>query len=465
MGGRPQLGLVKALLLLGLNPISASFQDQHCESLSPASNISGLQCNASVDLIGTCWPRSPAGQLVVRPCPAYFYGVRYNTTNNGYRECLANGSWAARVNYSECQEILSGEKKSKVHYHVAVIINYLGHCISLVALLVAFVLFLRLRSIRCLRNIIHWNLISAFILRNATWFVVQLTMSPEVHQSNVGWCRLVTAAYNYFHVTNFFWMFGEGCYLHTAIVLTYSTDRLRKWMFICIGWGVPFPIIVAWAIGKLYYDNEKCWFGKRPGVYTDYIYQGPMILVLLINFIFLFNIVRILMTKLRASTTSETIQYRKAVKATLVLLPLLGITYMLFFVTPGEDEVSRVVFIYFNSFLESFQVLPPAPRSGPGCPPDLLRCGIFWAGPWRGRRLQRGSGWWPGGWVGPHLPPSLTHFLCPPQGFFVSVFYCFLNSEVRMPGSQSAGWRGAWWDPRLSVALHVPAVSSQPLGP
>lgn len=56
-----------------------------------------------------------------------------------------------------------------------------------------------------------------------------------------GWCRLVTAAYNYFHVTNFFWMFGEGCYLHTAIVLTYSTDRLRKWMFICIGWGEPAP--------------------------------------------------------------------------------------------------------------------------------------------------------------------------------------------------------------------------------
>lgn len=50
-------------------------------------------------------------------------------------------------------------------------------------------------------------------------------------------------------------------------------------------------------------------------------------------------------------------------KATLVLLPLLGITYMLFFVNPGEDEVSRIVFIYFNSFLESFQVppIPPEP--------------------------------------------------------------------------------------------------------
>lgn len=40
------------------------------------------------------------------------------------------------------------------------------------------------RSIRCLRNIIHWNLITAFILRNATWFVVQFTMNPEVQESN-----------------------------------------------------------------------------------------------------------------------------------------------------------------------------------------------------------------------------------------------------------------------------------------
>lgn len=47
---------------------------------------------------------------------------------------------------------------------------------------------------------------------------------------------------------------------------------------------------------------------------------------------------------------------RKAVKATLVLLPLLGITYMLFFVNPGEDDIAQIVFIYFNSFLQSFQV-------------------------------------------------------------------------------------------------------------
>uniref|UniRef100_A0A3Q2P874 Corticotropin-releasing factor receptor 1 n=1 Tax=Fundulus heteroclitus TaxID=8078 RepID=A0A3Q2P874_FUNHE len=341
----------------GLNTRRNIWREQFIFMQISADVCSGIYCETSLDVIGTCWPRSGAGQMVSRPCPEKYEGVRYNTTNNVYRKCLENGTWALKGNYSMCKEILHKEKKGMMHYRIAIIINFVGHCISTVALLIAFFLFLCLRSIRCLRNIIHWNLITAFILTNTAWFIVQLTMSPEVHESNVIWCRVVTASFNYFHSTNFFWMFGEGCYLHTAIVLTYSTDKLRKWMFICIGWCIPFPIIVAWAIGKLYYDNEKCWFGKQAGVYIDYIYQGPMILVLVINFIFLFNIVRILMTKLRASTTSETIQYRKAVKATLVLLPLLGITYMLFFVNPGEDKISQMVFIYLNSFLESFQFL------------------------------------------------------------------------------------------------------------
>uniref|UniRef100_A0A674P9Z6 Corticotropin-releasing factor receptor 1 n=1 Tax=Takifugu rubripes TaxID=31033 RepID=A0A674P9Z6_TAKRU len=419
---------VQVCALVSLLP-PGSLANLTCEALLMLSgNVSrsGLYCETSIDGIGTCWPRSAAGHMVSRPCPEMFYGVRYNTTNNVYRKCLANGTWALKGNYSMCKAILHEEKKGKMHYQIAVIINFLGHCISMVALLVAFFLFLCLRSIRCLRNIIHWNLITAFILRNATWFIVQLTMSPEVHESNVVWCRLVTASFNYFHSTNFFWMFGEGCYLHTAIVLTYSTDKLRKWMFICIGWCIPFPIIVAWAIGKLYYDNEKCWFGKRAGVYTDYIYQGPMILVLVINFIFLFNIVRILMTKLRASTTSETIQYRKAVKATLVLLPLLGITYMLFFVNPGEDEISQVVFIYFNSFLESFQVR------------------------WRFIRAEPARQA-----VIPDAPSSSS------QGFFVSVFYCFLNSEVR----SAVRKRFHRWQEQHSIRARMTQAMSIPTSP
>uniref|UniRef100_A0A674IYH5 Corticotropin releasing hormone receptor 2 n=1 Tax=Terrapene triunguis TaxID=2587831 RepID=A0A674IYH5_9SAUR len=390
----------------------------------------GPYCNATTDQIGTCWPRATAGELVERPCPEVFNGIKYNTTRNAYRECLGNGTWASKVNYSQCEPILDDKNREKfvfpecpmpltpwlalrcedlnsisqrkyaLHYKIALIINYLGHCISIGALIVAFMLFLCLRSIRCLRNIIHWNLITTFILRNVLWFLLQM-IDHNIHESNEPWCRCITTIYNYFVVTNFFWMFVEGCYLHTAIVMTYSTDKLRKWVFLFIGWCIPCPIIVAWAIGKLYYENEQCWFGKEPGKYIDYIYQGPVILVLLINFVFLFNIVRILMTKLRASTTSETIQYRKAVKATLVLLPLLGITYMLFFVNPGEDDISQIVFIYFNSFLQSF------------------------------------------------------------QGFFVSVFYCFLNGEVR----SAARKRWHRWQDHHALRVRVARAMSIPTSP
>uniref|UniRef100_A0A8D2FQ67 Corticotropin-releasing factor receptor 2 n=1 Tax=Theropithecus gelada TaxID=9565 RepID=A0A8D2FQ67_THEGE len=395
--------LVPLLQAAGQSQSLWALLEQYCHTIMSLTNLSGpySYCNTTLDQIGTCWPRSAAGALVERPCPEYFNGVKYNTTRNAYRECLENGTWASKINYSQCEPILDDkQRKYDLHYRVALVVNYLGHCVSVAALVAAFLLFLALRSIRCLRNVIHWNLITTFILRNVMWFLLQL-IDHEVHESNEVWCRCITTIFNYFVVTNFFWMFVEGCYLHTAIVMTYSTERLHKWLFLFIGWCIPCPIIIAWAISKLYYENEQCWFGKEPGDLVDYIYQGPIILVLLINFIFLFNIVRILMTKLRASTTSETIQYRKAVKATLVLLPLLGITYMLFFVNPGEDDLSQIVFIYFNSFLQSF------------------------------------------------------------QGFFVSVFYCFFNGEVR------SAVRKRWhrWQDHHSLRVPVARAMSIPTSP
>ncbi|KAK3567194.1 hypothetical protein QTP86_012678 [Hemibagrus guttatus] len=100
-----------------------------------------------------------------------------------YRECLENGTWAFKINYSSCEPILEEKRKYPVHYKIALIINYLGHCISVGALVIAFVLFLCLRSIRCLRNVIHWNLITTFILRNIMWLLLQL-IDHNIHERN-----------------------------------------------------------------------------------------------------------------------------------------------------------------------------------------------------------------------------------------------------------------------------------------
>lgn len=90
------------------------------------------------------------------------------------------------------------------------------------------------------------------------------------------------------------------------------------------------------------------------------------------NFVFLLNIIRVLVVKLRQRHTSDIEQVRKAVRAAFVLLPLLGITNLL--------------------------NMAEAPLDGS---PQLFASWSF-----------------------------ITHFLTSFQGFFVAMIYCFLNGEV-----------------------------------
>ncbi|KAI8489955.1 Corticotropin-releasing factor receptor 2 [Branchiostoma belcheri] len=403
-------------------------QDEHKDA---QIYTTGPSCNATWDGI-TCWPPAPAGTLVSMPCPAQLRGIQYDTTEplrirgveterhswsragdrthakpghqltprrsnhsakrsrplgqvkNATKLCYKNGTWARKANYIDNCHPISASSKSKNaemerHLENAKLLNNVGHAISLVCLVIAFGLFAYLRSIRCTRNNIHWNLVATFILRNTSWFIIQEVVDVQTVQDNSWHCRVAVTLYNYFQVTNFFWMFVEGLYLHIMIAHAFGTERIKFWVYALI--GVPVPIIVPWMMVKIFLKNERCWIDTSGGLdHYDFIYHGPTILVLLVNFVILGNIVRILVLKLRASPNNlDTTHYSeysadgigttqrmsrvsyklqssiKAVKATVVLLPLLGITYILFFVHPSGKGTSKLFFIYFNSFLQSFQ--------------------------------------------------------------------------------------------------------------
>lgn len=49
------------------------------------------------------------------------------------------------------------------------------------------------------------------------------------------------------------------------------------------------------------------------------------------------------------------IQYNRAIKATLLLFPLLGTTHLLFLVNP-KDSRFEVYYMHFNAWLQSSQV-------------------------------------------------------------------------------------------------------------
>ena len=64
----------------------------------------------------------------------------------------------------------------------------------------------------------------------------------------------------------------------------------------------------------------------------------------------------VLITKLRSSNSIESKQRRKAAKALLVLIPLLGVGYMLVLVTPTHPT-AKWVFQYSQAILVSTQVI------------------------------------------------------------------------------------------------------------
>lgn len=65
---------------------------------------------------------------------------------------------------------------------------------------------------------------------------------------------------------------------------------------------------------------------------------------------------QVLITKLRSANNIETQQYRKAAKALLVLIPLLGVTYILVIVGPKEGIPKRI-YDSLRAILLSTQVI------------------------------------------------------------------------------------------------------------
>lgn len=61
-------------------------------------------CNSTWDGV-TCWPTTPASHLSIMPCPETFAGFGVRKGGNATRQCLANGTWQSKSDYSACTHL------------------------------------------------------------------------------------------------------------------------------------------------------------------------------------------------------------------------------------------------------------------------------------------------------------------------------------------------------------------------
>ncbi|XP_069700681.1 diuretic hormone receptor [Periplaneta americana] len=324
------------------------------------SDGSTLYCPHFYDTL-LCWPRTPAGTLALLPCFEEFNGIKYDTSRNATRLCHSNGTWDNYTDYTSCVNVQMGEP-AETGVELATTLYFIGYSMSLIALSIAVWIFLYFKDLRCLRNTIHTNLMSTYMLTAFFWILI-LTWQTSAQQDTAV-CIILVIFLHYFHLTNFFWMFVEGLYLYMLVVETFTGENIKLRVYVIIGWGAPILIVILWAIVKSFAPApEQVSPAETSGIRGcrwwsphsyDWIYQGPAVGVLAVNFVFLVMIMWVLITKLRATNNAETQQYRKATKALLVLIPLLGITYILIIIRP-PDDVSGAIYDNICAVLLSTQ--------------------------------------------------------------------------------------------------------------
>ncbi|XP_024909715.1 adhesion G-protein coupled receptor D2 [Cynoglossus semilaevis] len=274
-------------------------------------------------------------------------GCRVTFAGSGVTSCLCNHTtnFAVLMNYLE-------PKWSPEEELILTKLTFIGSGASLCALVVTLMLFTVLDIPKSDRTSIHKNLFVALICAQ----VILLCSSSAIHNKVA--CTLVAALLHLFFMAAFCWMLVEGLLLWSKVVaVNLSEDRHMKYYYL-IGWGLPVLIVtitLASASGK-YSADGYCWLSVQNGVIWGF--AGPVIFIIMVNILILTRVViitistakrRSIMLAMGASPVEQAYeQIRAAVKAVLVLLPILGLTWLCGVLVPFSI-VMAYIFILLNS--------------------------------------------------------------------------------------------------------------------
>lgn len=332
----------------------------------------------------TCVNATPAGTVAQFPCPYFVFG--FDPKRTAQRTCLEDGSWFMHPesnktwsNYTTCVDVEDLIMRTQVNF-----IYKTGYTVSLAALVISLFIFFYFRSLTCTRIQIHKNLFLSLAINNLLWLVwyEAVVDNTAVLLSNEIWCQALHILVQYFMVATYFWVFCEGVYLHTVLVITFLTESKVMMGLYLIGWGFPALLIIIYAIVRAtnFEDTFHCWIHEAS---SSLVYSVPVGISFIVNFVFLINIVRVLLTKLHsAQQTTPASSFkeknasirskrstvsggpaalskktRKAVRATLILIPLLGIQFVVVPFRPAPGTPWEYAYQFTLALLASCQGL------------------------------------------------------------------------------------------------------------
>uniref|UniRef100_A0A493TPE3 Gastric inhibitory polypeptide receptor n=1 Tax=Anas platyrhynchos platyrhynchos TaxID=8840 RepID=A0A493TPE3_ANAPP len=322
----------------------------HPPPIQVPSATAALTCTCAG---GTRPPTAPP------PCPAP--GTCPGTTEGGVvaRRCGPDGQWVTDGtgrpwrDHSQCEDL---EQEQPLQHAWLLeqfrLVYTVGYSLSLISLLLALLLLLLFRPLRCTRNYIHANLFLSFVLRAGTILTRDALLHRHLRpglgdplqllsQQAVAGCRLAQALTQYCVGANYGWLLAEGLFLHKLLVLaTFSGDRCLP-AFLLLGWGAPVLFVVPWVVVRYLYENEGCWERNEKAA-VWWIIRCPILMAVAVNFVVFVRIVRILVAKVRAHQVARGDCRVRLAKSTLTLIPLLGVHEVAFALVAEEQAGGTV---------------------------------------------------------------------------------------------------------------------------
>ncbi|XP_061185866.1 calcitonin gene-related peptide type 1 receptor-like [Saccostrea echinata] len=300
-----------------------------------------------------CWGRTQAGKVVSHKCPSF---ISYTPKEAEARKfCTENGTWwrdSSRHEHTDYDQCLSVTKlQEKINFFKEVtLVRIAVNSVGLLFLLSSIGLFLLYRQLRIQQRIkLHVHLFLSLLVRGIIelcWDVViryKRVEDNSHHTDQIG-CKILFVLNRFGWSAPFFWMLCEGFFLHRLLIKTFERQKTLIFYYL-FGWGTPLVLTITYLIAKISSDSSSetasennCWLdSSSSGKELYWIIFAPTILCLLLNLLFFINILRILVRQVR-TLPSEPSNFRKAIKATFILIPLFGLHQFFLIYQPTAEE-------------------------------------------------------------------------------------------------------------------------------
>ena len=223
-------------------------------------------------------------------------------------------------------------------------VTYAGLGLAILCLLIALVLFCCLRSLESNANSIHINLVFTLLLANILFGVGINQTEPRIA------CNILAIFLHFFYMCTYAWLFVEVLHLYRQLSEIRNINHGSMKFYYVLGYVLP-GIIVGLAVGlqtDAYGNDRFCWVSTRSVLIWSL--AGPVLIVLLANFIILCMSLREVCRKKKAEDP-EASRLKAALVAAVFLIPLMALAGCFAVLSSNEDVTAfHYLFAVFTIF-------------------------------------------------------------------------------------------------------------------